>query len=243
MAAQQAASTFVCTARAPARTGIFDPLAYVCAQLDIPLKHHDAASDALACHDRAQSVNEGFRIETARSRPVPTAGAPLVSINLAAWGSHLAPADLDWRRNIARRPEHLSEVRSRICSRPRDFRQFLQERDDLPDFWIGRQQSKARHAGHVDAVYDPKQSRCTILDDVLRSGGSGRRPSENFAHQHRGRRDNRRSRAQHRRAPAVTAPASNGIGGLPIACLRSIGALRMSAHLTMAGSSAVPATL
>ncbi len=45
-------------------------LAHVSAQLSIPLKHHDAASDALACATIAlKAMNEGFPIEAAKVGP------------------------------------------------------------------------------------------------------------------------------------------------------------------------------
>lgn len=59
---------FICTVRVARAHWNFRPanLAHVCAQLDIPLKHHDAASDALACATIAlKAMNEGFPIEVA----------------------------------------------------------------------------------------------------------------------------------------------------------------------------------
>ena len=62
------ATPFICTVRVARAHWNFRPanLAHVCAQLDIPLKHHDAASDALACATIAlKAMNEGFPIEAA----------------------------------------------------------------------------------------------------------------------------------------------------------------------------------
>ena len=59
---------FICTVRVARAHWNFRPanLAHVCAQLAIPLKHHDAASDALACAEIAlRAMNEGFPIEAA----------------------------------------------------------------------------------------------------------------------------------------------------------------------------------
>jgi DNA polymerase III subunit epsilon len=59
---------FICTVRVARAHWNFRPanLAHVCAQLDIPLKHHDAASDALACATIAlKAISEGFPIEAA----------------------------------------------------------------------------------------------------------------------------------------------------------------------------------
>lgn len=59
---------FICTVRIARAHWNFRPanLAHVCAQLAIPLKHHDAASDALACAEIARrAMNEGFPIEAA----------------------------------------------------------------------------------------------------------------------------------------------------------------------------------
>ncbi len=59
---------FVCTVRVARAHWNFRSanLAHVCAQLDIPLKHHDAASDALACATIAlKAMNEGFPIAAA----------------------------------------------------------------------------------------------------------------------------------------------------------------------------------
>ena len=71
LAAQREPPTvpFVCTVRVARAHWKFRPanLAHVCAQLGIPLKHHDAASDALACATIAlKAMNEGFPIETAK---------------------------------------------------------------------------------------------------------------------------------------------------------------------------------
>lgn len=60
---------FVCTVRVARAHWNFRPanLAHVCAQLGIPLKHHDAASDALACATIAvKAMSEGFSIEAAK---------------------------------------------------------------------------------------------------------------------------------------------------------------------------------
>ena len=59
---------FICTVRMARSHWNFRPanLAYVCTQLGIPLKHHDAASDALACASIAiRAMAEGFPVETA----------------------------------------------------------------------------------------------------------------------------------------------------------------------------------
>jgi DNA polymerase-3 subunit epsilon len=59
---------FICTVRVARAHWNFRPanLAHVCAQLDIPLKHHDAGSDALACATIAlKAMNEGFPIAAA----------------------------------------------------------------------------------------------------------------------------------------------------------------------------------
>jgi DNA polymerase-3 subunit epsilon len=59
---------FICTVRVARSHWNFRPanLAYVCAQLGISLKHHHAASDALACASIAlRAMNEGFPIHTA----------------------------------------------------------------------------------------------------------------------------------------------------------------------------------
>ena len=58
---------FICTVRIARSHWNFRPanLAHVCAQLGISLKHHDAASDALACAAIAlKAMNEGFPIQT-----------------------------------------------------------------------------------------------------------------------------------------------------------------------------------
>jgi predicted TIM-barrel fold metal-dependent hydrolase len=48
----------------------------------------------------------------------------------------------------------------------RDIRQFLQERDDLPDPRPWRQPAKARHARHIDAVLDyAAPDRCVWASD------------------------------------------------------------------------------
>ncbi len=63
------ATPFICTVRVARAHWNFRPanLAHVCAQLDISLKHHDAASDALACATIALKVmKEGFPIEAAK---------------------------------------------------------------------------------------------------------------------------------------------------------------------------------
>lgn len=59
---------FICTVRVARSHWDFRPasLSNVCTQLAIPLKHHDAASDALACASIAiRAMTEGFSIETA----------------------------------------------------------------------------------------------------------------------------------------------------------------------------------
>jgi DNA polymerase-3 subunit epsilon len=59
---------FICTVKVARSHWNFRPanLAYVCSQLGISLKHHDAASDALACASIAlQAMKEGFPIRTA----------------------------------------------------------------------------------------------------------------------------------------------------------------------------------
>jgi DNA polymerase-3 subunit epsilon len=59
---------FICTVRVARAHWQFRPanLAHVCAQLGISLKHHDAASDALACASIAlRAMKEGFPIHTA----------------------------------------------------------------------------------------------------------------------------------------------------------------------------------
>jgi DNA polymerase-3 subunit epsilon len=59
---------FICTVRVARAHWNFRPanLAHVCTQLGIPLDHHNAASDALACAEIAlRAMNEGFVIETA----------------------------------------------------------------------------------------------------------------------------------------------------------------------------------
>jgi DNA polymerase III subunit epsilon len=59
---------FLCTVRIARSHWNFRPanLAYVCTQLGIPLTHHDAASDALACASIAiRAMAEGFPVETA----------------------------------------------------------------------------------------------------------------------------------------------------------------------------------
>jgi DNA polymerase-3 subunit epsilon len=59
---------FVCTVRVARAHWNFRPanLAHVCTELGIPLKHHDAASDAFACATIAmKAMNEGFPIEAA----------------------------------------------------------------------------------------------------------------------------------------------------------------------------------
>jgi DNA polymerase III subunit epsilon len=71
---------FVCTVRVARAHWNFRPanLAHVCGQLEIPLKHHDAASDALACAEIAvRAMREGFDIQTAvvGARRAPSASA------------------------------------------------------------------------------------------------------------------------------------------------------------------------
>lgn len=59
---------FICTVKVARSHWNFRPanLAYVCTQLGISLKHHDAASDALACASIAlRAMKEGFPIHTA----------------------------------------------------------------------------------------------------------------------------------------------------------------------------------
>jgi DNA polymerase-3 subunit epsilon len=59
---------FICTVRVARAHWKFRPanLSHVCAQLGIPLNHHHAASDALACAEIAlRAMNEGFPIQTA----------------------------------------------------------------------------------------------------------------------------------------------------------------------------------
>jgi len=59
---------FVCTVKIARWHWNFRPakLPIVCARLGIPLKHHDAESDALACASIAlRAMNEGFPIHTA----------------------------------------------------------------------------------------------------------------------------------------------------------------------------------
>lgn len=66
------ASPFICTVRIARTHWKFKPanLAYVSSQLGIALKHHDAASDALACASiTAQAILEGYRIEAAMLGP------------------------------------------------------------------------------------------------------------------------------------------------------------------------------
>ncbi len=63
---------FLCTVRIARAHWKFKPanLAYVSSQLGIELKHHDAASDALACASiTAQAILEGYRVETAMLGP------------------------------------------------------------------------------------------------------------------------------------------------------------------------------
>ena len=62
------ATPFVCTVRVARSHWNFRPanLPHVCAQLGISLKHHDAASDALACASIVlRAIKEGFPIHTA----------------------------------------------------------------------------------------------------------------------------------------------------------------------------------
>jgi DNA polymerase-3 subunit epsilon len=59
---------FICTVRVARSHWNFRPagLSHVCAQLGIPLKHHDAASDAHACASIAvRAMKEGFSIQSA----------------------------------------------------------------------------------------------------------------------------------------------------------------------------------
>jgi DNA polymerase-3 subunit epsilon len=66
------ASPFICTVRIARTHWKFRPanLAYVSSQLGIVLKHHDAASDALACASiTAQAILEGYRVEAAMLGP------------------------------------------------------------------------------------------------------------------------------------------------------------------------------
>ena len=63
---------FICTVKVARSHWNFRPanLAYVCSQLGISLKHHDAASDALACASIAlRAIKEGFPIHTAIAGP------------------------------------------------------------------------------------------------------------------------------------------------------------------------------
>ena len=63
---------FLCTVRIARTHWKFKPanLAYVSEQLGIALKHHDAASDALACASiTAQAMLEGYRVEAAMLGP------------------------------------------------------------------------------------------------------------------------------------------------------------------------------
>lgn len=63
---------FLCTVRIARTHWKFRPanLAYVSEQLGIALKHHDAASDALACAAiTTRALLEGYRVETAMLRP------------------------------------------------------------------------------------------------------------------------------------------------------------------------------
>ena len=63
---------FLCTVRIARAHWKFKPanLAYVSEQLGIALKHHDAASDAMACASiTAQAMLEGYRIESAMLGP------------------------------------------------------------------------------------------------------------------------------------------------------------------------------
>ena len=63
---------FVCTVKVARSHWNFRPanLCYVCSQLGIPLKHHDAASDALACASIAlRAMKEGLPIHTAVAGP------------------------------------------------------------------------------------------------------------------------------------------------------------------------------
>jgi DNA polymerase-3 subunit epsilon len=59
---------FICTVRVARAHWKFRPanLAHVCSELGIPLRHHDAASDALACAEIAvRAMSEGFPIRAA----------------------------------------------------------------------------------------------------------------------------------------------------------------------------------
>jgi DNA polymerase-3 subunit epsilon len=59
---------FICTVRVARAHWNFRPanLSHVCTQLGIPLNHHHAASDALACAEIAlRAMKEGFPIQTA----------------------------------------------------------------------------------------------------------------------------------------------------------------------------------
>jgi DNA polymerase-3 subunit epsilon len=59
---------FICTVKVARWHWNFRPanLSYVCRRLGIPLRHHDAASDALACASIAvRALREGFPIHTA----------------------------------------------------------------------------------------------------------------------------------------------------------------------------------
>jgi DNA polymerase-3 subunit epsilon len=63
---------FICTVKVARSHWSFRPanLAYVCSQLGISLKHHDAASDAMACASIAlRAIKEGFPIHTAIAGP------------------------------------------------------------------------------------------------------------------------------------------------------------------------------
>ncbi|HEY5293030.1 MAG TPA: exonuclease domain-containing protein [Burkholderiales bacterium] len=68
-AGRQTPSTpFICTVRVARTHWKFKPanLAYVCTQLGIALKHHDAGSDAFACASiTARAILEGFPIKAA----------------------------------------------------------------------------------------------------------------------------------------------------------------------------------
>lgn len=65
---QQMSLPFICTVRVARSHWNFRPanLSNVCTQLGISLKHHDAASDALACAAIViRAMKEGFSIQTA----------------------------------------------------------------------------------------------------------------------------------------------------------------------------------
>ena len=62
------AFSFICTVRVARAHWSFRPanLAHVCSELGIPLKHHDAASDALACAEiLVRAMSEGFSLQSA----------------------------------------------------------------------------------------------------------------------------------------------------------------------------------